>query len=103
MPETSKYDLFLDELGALEKQMYYFIQKGTELAESNQGLNNRITLLERENEALKKKIVEIESKMSKTLLNEQNFFDSSFNIEEKEALKNKISEMVAKIDYHLRS
>jgi predicted nucleic acid-binding Zn-ribbon protein len=103
LSETSKYDLFLDELGALEKQMYYFIQKGTELAESNQGLNNRITLLERENEALKKKIVEIESKMSKTLLNEQNFFDSSFNIEEKEALKNKISEMVAKIDYHLRS
>lgn len=103
MPETSKYDLFLDELGSLEKQMYFFIQKGSELAETNQGLNNRITLLERENEALRKKIIEIESKVSKTLLNDQNLFDTSFNIEEKEALRNKISELIAKIDYHLRS
>jgi hypothetical protein len=103
LSESSKYDLFLEELGSLEKQIYYFIQKGTELAETNQGLNNRITLLERENEALKKKLVEIESKVSKNLMNDQNMFDSSFNIEEKEALKNKITEMIAKIDYHLRS
>ena len=103
MSETSKYDLFLEELGSLEKQIYYFIQKGTELAESNQGLNNRITLLERENEALKKKLAELEAKVSKNLMNEQNLFDSSFNIEEKEALKSKITEMIAKIDYHLRS
>jgi hypothetical protein len=103
LSETSKYDLFLEELGSLEKQIYYFIQKGTEVAETNQGLNNRITLLERENEALKKKLIEIESKVSKNLMNDQNMFDSSFNIEEKEALKSKITEMIAKIDYHLRS
>ncbi|MDP3581572.1 MAG: hypothetical protein Q8S39_06525, partial [Ignavibacteria bacterium] len=63
MSETSKYDLFLDELSALEKQIYIYIQRGTELSETNQGLNNRIALLERENESLKKKIVEIESKV----------------------------------------
>jgi len=104
LSETSKYDLFLDELSALEKQIYYYIQKATELAETNQGLSNRITLLERENDVLKKKIVDIETKVSRTLLNDQNLFgDEAFNIEEKEALKHKISELIAKIDYHLRS
>lgn len=104
MSETSKYDLFLDELNALEKQIYYFIQKGSELLDSNQALNNRITLLERENDTLKKKINEIESKVSKSFVNSDNLFgNESFNLEEKEALKNKISELIAKIDYHLRS
>ncbi|MFA7422073.1 MAG: hypothetical protein WCZ90_20480 [Melioribacteraceae bacterium] len=104
MSDISKYDLFLEELSALEKQIYFHIQKSTELAETNQALNNRITLLERENESLKKKIVEIESKVSRTLLNDQNIFgDEAFNVEEKEALKSKISELIARIDYHLRS
>ena len=104
MAETTKYDLFIDELNTLEKQIYYFIQKGTEILESNQALNNRITLLERENDALKKRISEIESKVSKSFVNSENLFgNESFNLEEKEALKNKISELIARIDYHLRS
>ncbi|MEK6553010.1 MAG: hypothetical protein AABZ54_06135 [Bacteroidota bacterium] len=104
MAETTKYDLFIDELNTLEKQIYYFIQKGTEILESNQALNNRITLLERENDALKKRISEIESKVSKSFVNSENLFgNESFNLEEKETLKNKISELIARIDYHLRS
>lgn len=104
MAESTKYDLFLEELSGLEKQIYFFIQKGTEIIEANQGLNNRINLLERENESLKKKIAEIEAKVSRTLLNDQSLFgDQAFNTDEKEALKNKISELIAKIDYHLRS
>jgi hypothetical protein len=100
----TKYDLFIDELNTLEKQIYYFIQKGTEILESNQALNNRITLLERENDLLKKKISEIESKVSKSFVNSENLFgNESFNLEEKEALKNKIGELIARIDYHLRS
>jgi predicted nucleic acid-binding Zn-ribbon protein len=104
LAETSKYDLFLDELNALEKQIYYFIQKGSELFDANQALNNRITLLERENEGLKKKFFEIESKVSKSVLKDENLFgNNTFNSEEKEVLKSKITELIAKIDYHLRS
>ena len=104
MAESSKYDIFLDELNALEKQIYYFIQKGSELLDANQALSNRITLLERENENLKKKITEIESKVSKSLFNDENFFgNGNLNVEEKEALKNKINDLIARIDYHLRS
>jgi predicted nucleic acid-binding Zn-ribbon protein len=104
LAETSKYDLFIDELNTLEKQIYYFIQKGSELFDSNEALNNRITLLERENDLLKKKVNEIETKISKTLLKEDNIFgNGSLNSEEKDALKIKLGELIAKIDYHLRS
>jgi len=102
--EGSKYDLFLDELNALEKQIYYFIQKGSELLEANKALNNRINSLEKENEILKKKISEIELKVNKTLFNEGNLFGSeTIKLEEREVLKSKIGELIAKIDYHLRS
>ena len=103
MAEGSKYDMFLDELNALEKQIYYFMQRSSELLEANQALSNRITLLERENDSLKKKINEIESKVSKSLFNEENFFgNETLNVEEKEALKSKINDLIAKLDYHLR-
>jgi predicted nucleic acid-binding Zn-ribbon protein len=104
LAETSKYDLFLDELNALEKQVYYFLQKGSELFDANLALNNRISLLERENDALKKKIAEIESKISRSVFKDDNVFgNATFNSEEKEVLKSKITELIAKIDYHLRS
>jgi hypothetical protein len=104
LAETSKYDLFIDELNTLEKQIYYFIQKGSEIFDANEALNNRITLLERENDLLKKKVNEIETKISKTIFKEDNIFrNGSLNSEEKDALKIKLGELIAKIDYHLRS
>lgn len=104
MAEGSKYDLFIDELNALEKQIYFFIQKGAELLEANQALSNRLTLLEKENDNLKKKISEIESKVSKSLFNGDNLLGTeSLKLEDREALKSKISELIARIDYHLRS
>jgi len=104
LPETTKYDLFLEELNTLEKQIYYFIQKGSELIDANQALNNRINILEKENDSLKKRISEIESKLSKTNINEGNLFGKeNLKLEEREVLKGKISELIAKIDYHLRS
>lgn len=104
MAELSKYDMFLEELSSLEKEIYYFIQKGAELIEANQALSNRINQLEKENETLKKRLSEIESKISRSMFNEENLFGvERFNAEEREALKNKISELIARIDYHLRS
>lgn len=105
MAETTKYDLFLEEITTLEKQIYYFIQKGSEVIEANEALNSRINQLEKENEALKKRINEIEAKLSKSLLlNDENLFgNETLNLEEREALKSKINDLIARIDYHLRS
>ena len=38
--------------------------------------------------------------MSKSLFNGEHSSGENFNLEEKEALKNKITELIAKIDYH---
>ncbi len=104
MAEVTKYDIFLDELNALEKEIYYFIQKGKELLEANQALNNRINQLEKENELLKKRLSEIESKLSKSFFNEESLFGvENISYNERESLKNKVSELIARIDYHLRS
>lgn len=104
MAETTKYDLFIDELNTLEKQIYYFIQKGSELIEANGALNSRITQLEKENDSLKKRISEIEMKLSKSVLNPNGVFGAdSINEEDREALKSKINDLIARIDYHLRS
>ena len=68
MAESSKYDIFIDELNALEKQIYFFLQKGDELSDANQALENRIVILEKENN-LKVKI-------------EKNYFKIEFNSQE---------------------
>ncbi len=102
MPDLNKYDMFLHELGSLEKEIYYFLQKGQELVEANRSLNERINLLERENSELKKKISDIESRLSRFSERGTQLIHSG-NKEEREVLKSKISELIEMIDYHLRS
>ena len=104
LAETTKYDLFLDELNALEKQVYYFIQKGLELSEANEALSKKISKLESENTSLKKKLNDLEEKVSNSFFNDTNLFgDEPVKSEDKEVLKNKLDELIARLDYHLRS
>lgn len=104
MPETSKYDFFMDELNSLEKNLYSFVQKSSELTEKNARLDKKIQKLEKENEVLKLKIEEIESKLNNSLFEDSEIFNNdTLNLEDRENLKNKISELISKIDYHLRS
>ena len=103
MPESSKYDFFTDELTALEKQIYVFLQKNEELQLENKELVNRLKSFDKENEVLKLKLQEIENKLNTLEENGQQNLGDSFNPEEKEDLKNKISDLISKIDYHLRS
>ena len=103
MAESSKYDFFTDELTALEKQIYVFLQKNEELQHENRELSNRIKNIDKENEVLKLKLQEIETKLNHFEENGSQNYSEAFNPEEKEELKNKISDLINKIDYHLRS
>lgn len=103
MAETSKYDFFTDELNALEKQIYVFLQKNEELQLENKELLNRLRSFDKENEVLKLKLEEIETKLNHFEENESRKYGDSLQPEEKEELKNKISDLISKIDYHLRS
>ena len=94
----------MDELNSLEKKLYSFVQKSFELNEKNTRLEKKIHQLEKENEVLKLKIEEIEAKLNNSFLEDPEIFNNdSLNLEDREHLKNKISELISKIDYHLRS
>ena len=104
MSDTSKYDFFMDELSSLEKQLYSFVQKSFESTEKNTRLEKKVNQLEKENEVLRLKIDEIESKLNNSLFSDADIFaNDSLSLEDREFLQSKIGELISKIDYHLRS
>ncbi len=104
MPDSSKYDLFMDELSSLEKQVYKFLQKTNDVNEENKTLQKRIKQLEKENEVLKLKVDDVEAKLNNAFVDLENSqFGNLFNDDEKLELKNKINDLITKIDFHLRS
>ncbi len=104
MPDSSKYDFFMDELSSLEKQVYKFLQKSTDTSEENKTLQKRIKQLEKENEVLKLKVDDIETKLNNAFIDTENSqFGGLFNDDEKQELKSKITDLITKIDFHLRS
>jgi predicted nucleic acid-binding Zn-ribbon protein len=103
LPDASKYDLFIDELNALEKQVYYFIQSSSELEEANNALKEKYNKIKSENLILTEKINELEKKLSDPLVKGVRELKDSVKAEGKEDLKNKIDELIEIIDYHLRS
>ncbi len=102
MAESSKYDLFFDELTTLEKQIYAFAQKCDDLIDENSELRSRIDTINEENKILKQKIRDLEQRFSEKS-NSQDLFGNALNSEEKENIKSKLNEMISKIDNHLRS
>ncbi|MFA7288433.1 MAG: hypothetical protein WC055_06090 [Melioribacteraceae bacterium] len=103
MSEASKYDLFIDELNALEKQVHYFIQSSSELEEANSELKEKYNKIKTENLLLTEKLKDLEKKLSDPLLKGVADLKDSVKAEGKEDLKNKIDELIEIIDYHLRS
>ena len=93
----------MDELLSLEKHIGLFAQKADEIVEVNNELKEQITRLEQENKALKNKIHEIETQLSNPSKEEDLFGNTLLTPEDKEEVKNKISELISKLDYHLRS
>ena len=102
MAEQSKYDFFMEELVALEKQVYIFINKEEEIFEERSLLLKELQSLKDENEILKIKLNEAERKAENS---NNNLFEntSELNDETKEKIKTKIDELINKIDNHLRS
>lgn len=103
MSESTKYDFFNDELNSLEKQIYSYLQKSEELEEENEVLLNKVKNLDKENEVLKLKLEEVDTKLSNFQENMSLNNNDIISTEDKEELKSKISDLISKIDYHLRS
>ncbi len=96
MSEKTKYDLFMNELITLEKQVLLLLQRSEETLAQKEALEKKVKLLQNENEMLKLKLEEFQ--------NNQSVFPSpNFDEAERQALKEKIDSLIEKIDYHMRS
>lgn len=91
-----RFSEFEEELKKLEQSVYALVQKNSEYAEEIEKLKEENIKLSKENEVLKETLNQLENKLP----------DSSklkLSAEDKETLKNKIDELIARIDYHLKS
>jgi len=92
LTEISKFEILFDELALLEKQVMNLSQKNKELSFDNSKLIIRISELEDQLKNLKKE--------NEILINSGTL---NLNSKEREEIKQKITELVGKIDNHLRS
>ena len=100
MSELTKYDFFINELLELEKSIYLLVQKDDELFLEKKALIKELKLLKDENEILRMKLEEAESKTDDFDVTSNKLL---LNSKDKKITKEKIDELINKIDNHLRS
>ncbi|MCP5063993.1 MAG: hypothetical protein GY936_16245 [Ignavibacteriae bacterium] len=104
MGDTSKYDLFLQEIVSLEKMVHSFVGKNDELLEVKKVSEERIDQLESENKVLVNKIKDLENRANTA---EENIATTlskkKLDVNERENLKSQIDDLIEKIDYHIHS
>jgi flagellar biosynthesis chaperone FliJ len=101
--DTSKYDLFMDEIVALEKMVQKFVIDNVEVVEQKSTLEFKLDNLEKENEILVLKIKELEKKINKVEENTSAEGKTNLDLNERQNLKNQIDDLINRIDYHIRS
>jgi len=92
LTEISKFEVMFDELALLEKLVINLSQKNKELSFDNSKFIIRISELEDQLKNLKKE--------NEILINSGTL---NLNSKEREEIKQRITELVGKIDNHLRS
>lgn len=103
MSDTSKYDLFMEEIVSLEKMVQKFVVENEEIGNEKTILESKVDNLEQENEVLVLKIKELEKKLNNAENKTVPESKSSLDFSERENLKNQIDDLISKIDYHIRS
>lgn len=98
LAEPTTYSFFMDELLELEKSVRIFVRREGESTEEKDSLLRELRALKDENEILRIKLEEAEGK------SDIGDFDNSFlNSDKKAVVKDRIDELINKIDNHLRS
>ncbi len=101
---SEKYDSFMEELNDLEKQVYVLAQNVEDIKSENQDLQEEVNQISKEREVLKLELEETQAQLKNFKSDGLNGLDSNLiDSEEREKLKNKIGDLISKIDYHLRS
>lgn|GEM_PF-781524 len=102
MSDSNKLELFLNDLSLLGTQAAILVEKYRDVLHTNDELQNRLGVITKENEYLKLQVNQLEKELEqlKSSFNQESFL-SSLDTSDREKLKEKISELIARIDYHL--
>lgn len=104
MVDLVKYDSLIRDLSAIESEIATLGNKLQDTLERKTELEIQIAKLKQDNSFLQKKIVDIEQELvNMQQQEEENNIINSLNNKERESLKQKIQDLISKIDGHLSS
>lgn len=104
MNELTKYEVFLNELSSMESQISVLAERYQDVVKHLNEIENQNTIVSKENEYLKLQIKTLEKEIEtfKGSIERESTF-SSLPVKDRESLKQKINELIARINYHLGS
>ena len=97
--DLAKYETLISDLSALESQVEILKNKYSDTLQRNKELEVSLNDLQQDKNLLHEKISELESELEQVKLKVEE--KSKLNLEEKEELKNKIKDLVSRVDKHL--
>jgi chromosome segregation ATPase len=99
--DLSKYEVLLNDLNTIQTQVSVLKNKFKDTTLRNTELENLVIELKREKSALTEKIELLESEIKNFQMETKDSPTVTSNLEEREALKVKIKNLISRIDYHL--
>ena len=99
MVDLAKYETLISDLGKLESQVEILKNKYSDTALRNKELEVSLGEMQQDKNILHQKISEIETELEETKLKSEE--KTKLNFEEREEIKNKIRELISRIDKHL--
>jgi chromosome segregation ATPase len=99
--DLAKYETLISDLSKLESQVEILKNKFNDTLERNKELEVSLNDVQQDKNLLHQKISELESELDQIKLkSEENL---KLNLEEREEIKNKIRNLISRIDNHLAS
>ena len=101
MVDLAKYESLVNDLTALEARVAILKSKYNDTLERNTELEVTFNEAEQEKSSLHQRISDLEGELETLKQESEDAQFKNLNLEEKEALKAKIKDLVTRIDYHL--
>lgn len=103
MFDFTKYDALIQDLTLIESEIAAIVEKLRVSTEREQELEIQLAKARQENAVLLKRISELEHQLENSQIRSENEYFGSLNTKEKEVLKQKIQNLITRIEYHLSS
>lgn len=103
MSDISKYESTLNDLTLIESEVAILIEKLRVTSESLREKEVQLAMLKQENQQLSKRLSELEFELESLKLSNQNEVTDCVQKQDREVLKEKIKNLISRIDFHLSS